>query len=52
MPLQRRRPVALLPLPNLEGLGEDTPVFYLKATGEIFLDYEYVVAPSLARSSS
>lgn len=40
MPLQRRRPVPLLPLPNLDGLDEDTPVFYLKATGEIFLDYE------------
>ncbi|GAA5936072.1 uncharacterized protein JCM15063_002698 [Sporobolomyces koalae] len=40
MPLIRRRPVALLPLPDLDGLSEDHPVFYLKATGEIFLDYE------------
>lgn len=42
MPLQRRRPVPLVPLPNLDELSEDTPVFYLKATGEIFLDYESV----------
>ncbi|GAA5988402.1 hypothetical protein JCM5350_005297 [Sporobolomyces pararoseus] len=40
MPLQRRRPVPLLPVPDLTGLKEDDPVFYLKATGEIFLDYE------------
>lgn len=42
MPLQRRKPVPILPLPNLQGLSEDAPVFYLKATGEIFLDYELV----------
>ncbi|GAA5946603.1 hypothetical protein JCM3765_000315 [Sporobolomyces pararoseus] len=40
MPLQRRRPVPILPVPDLSGLSEDHPVFYLKATGEIFLDYE------------
>ncbi|GAA6019257.1 hypothetical protein JCM11491_001292 [Sporobolomyces phaffii] len=40
MPLQRRRPVPLVPLPDLDRLEDDTPVFYLKATGEIFLDYE------------
>lgn len=42
MPLLRRRPVQLLPLPNLEGVSQDHPVFYLKATGELFLDYECV----------
>ncbi|GAA5838269.1 hypothetical protein JCM3766R1_005505, partial [Sporobolomyces carnicolor] len=44
MPLQRRKPVQLLPLPDLDGVSEDTPVFYLKATGEIFLDYESYAA--------
>ncbi|GAA6054339.1 hypothetical protein JCM3770_003325, partial [Rhodotorula araucariae] len=44
MPLLRRRPVQLLPLPNLEGVAQDAPVFYLKATGEIFLDYEAYAA--------
>ncbi|GAA5898704.1 uncharacterized protein JCM6883_003396 [Sporobolomyces salmoneus] len=44
MPLQRRKPVPLLPLPNLNGLSDDHPVFYLKATGEIFLDYESYAA--------
>lgn len=42
MPLIRRRPVPLLPLPaELEALDPQTPVFLLKATGEIFLDYPY-----------
>ncbi|BGP00501.1 hypothetical protein NBRC10513v2_006305 [Rhodotorula toruloides] len=44
MPLLRRRPVALLPLPPLDGLSPSSPVFYLKATGEIFLDYEQYAA--------
>lgn len=44
MPLLRRRPVALLPLPPLDGLSPTSPVFYLKATGEIFLDYEQYAA--------
>ncbi|GAA6007157.1 hypothetical protein JCM10207_001527 [Rhodosporidiobolus poonsookiae] len=44
MPLLRRRPVQLLPLPNLDGLASDAPVFYLKATGEIFLDYDAYAA--------
>ncbi|BGP42601.1 hypothetical protein JCM10449v2_006613 [Rhodotorula kratochvilovae] len=44
MPLLRRRPVQLLPLPNLDGVAQDAPVFYLKATGEIFLDYEAYAA--------
>ncbi|BGP19109.1 hypothetical protein JCM10213_008044 [Rhodosporidiobolus nylandii] len=44
MPLLRRRPVALLPLPNTQGLPSDTRVYYLKATGEIFLDYESYAA--------
>ncbi|GAA5891482.1 hypothetical protein JCM6882_004486 [Rhodosporidiobolus microsporus] len=44
MPLLRRRPVQLLPLPNLDGLAQDAPVFYLKATGEVFLDYEAYAA--------
>ncbi|GAA6062122.1 hypothetical protein JCM10212_000876 [Sporobolomyces blumeae] len=44
MPLQRRRPVPLLPLPDVDHLPEDAPVFFLKATGEIFLDYESYAA--------
>ncbi|GAA5903648.1 hypothetical protein JCM8208_003644 [Rhodotorula glutinis] len=44
MPLLRRRPVQLLPLPNLDTVSQDTPVFYLKATGEVFLDYEAYAA--------
>ena len=43
MPLLRRKSVALIPLPDqvLNGdYGEHEEVFYLKATGEIFLDYE------------
>ncbi|GAA5938072.1 hypothetical protein JCM3775_005332 [Rhodotorula graminis] len=44
MPLLRRRPVQLLPLPNLDNVPQDTPVFYLKATGEVFLDYEAYAA--------
>ncbi|GAA5864183.1 hypothetical protein JCM8547_001283 [Rhodosporidiobolus lusitaniae] len=44
MPLLRRRPVQLLPLPNLEGIPDDQPVFYLKATGEVFLDYDAYAA--------
>ncbi|GAA5922875.1 hypothetical protein JCM1841_003769 [Sporobolomyces salmonicolor] len=44
MPLLRRRPVPLLPLPNFDGLADDAPVFYLKATGEVFLDYESYAA--------
>jgi len=47
MPLLRRRPVQLLPLPDLDSLSHDTPVFYLKATGEVFLDYECVPRASL-----
>ncbi len=43
MPLLKRRQVALCPLPpGLEDgtVPPDTEVFQLKATGEIFLDYE------------
>ncbi|GAA5973155.1 hypothetical protein JCM11641_006296 [Rhodosporidiobolus odoratus] len=40
MPILRRRPVPILPLPDLQGIPDDQPVYYLKATGEIFLDYE------------
>jgi hypothetical protein len=46
MPLLKRRQVALCPLPpGLEDgtVPPDTEVFQLKATGEIFLDYEYVL---------
>ncbi|GAA5995905.1 uncharacterized protein JCM10292_004821 [Rhodotorula paludigena] len=44
MPLLRRRPVQLLPLPNLDGVDQNRNVFFLKATGEIFLDYESYAA--------
>ncbi|BGP26830.1 DDT domain-containing protein [Rhodotorula toruloides] len=44
MPLLRRRPVPLLPLPSLDGLSPSSPVFYLKATGEVFLDYDSYAA--------
>ncbi|GAA6041452.1 hypothetical protein JCM8097_001884, partial [Rhodosporidiobolus ruineniae] len=44
MPLLRRRPVPLLPLPDTSAISDDTRVFYLKATGEIFLDYEAYAA--------
>ena len=43
MPLLKRRPVSLVPIPDevYNGtLGVEDEVFYLKATGEIFLDYE------------
>ena len=42
MPLLKRRPVALVqPQADvLESLPDDAQVFVLKATGEIFLDYE------------
>jgi hypothetical protein len=41
MPLLHRKPVKLLPPPKeVNRLPEDGPVFYLAATGEIFLDYE------------
>ncbi|KAK4705880.1 hypothetical protein P7C70_g319, partial [Phenoliferia sp. Uapishka_3] len=40
MPLLKRRPVPLIPLPDCESLADDVEVFFLKATGEIFLEYE------------
>ncbi|KAM0750856.1 hypothetical protein T439DRAFT_288911 [Meredithblackwellia eburnea MCA 4105] len=40
MPLLRRRPVPLIQTPDLHKLPNDHPVFFLKATGEIFLEYE------------
>jgi bromodomain adjacent to zinc finger domain protein 1A len=43
MPTFRRRPVPTVPLPEsiMKGtLPQDTPVYYLQATGEIFLDYQ------------
>lgn len=42
MPLLRRRPVPLLPVPEFDQQteGKDPQVYYLKATGEIFKDYE------------
>lgn len=42
MPLLRRRPVPLLPVPEFDPQadGDDPQVYYLKATGEIFKDYE------------
>ena len=40
MPLLRRRQVEILPLPpGLESLDRRTEVFFIPATGEIFLDY-------------
>lgn len=47
MPTLKRKPVPLVPLP--EGVRDDTlppetEVFYLQATGEIFLDFESVPA--------
>ncbi|GAA5883689.1 hypothetical protein JCM3774_002954 [Rhodotorula dairenensis] len=46
MPLLRRRPVPLLPVPQFDPQadGEDPQVYYLKATGEIFKDYESYAA--------
>ncbi|GAA5988815.1 hypothetical protein JCM10908_006182 [Rhodotorula pacifica] len=46
MPLLRRRPVPLLPVPEFdaETEGQDPQVYYLKATGEIFKDYEAYAA--------
>lgn len=40
MPLLKRKPVVLLPQPNVDNLEPEAPVFYLKQTKEIFLDYE------------
>lgn len=43
MPLIKRKPVELV-LPVLgQDYAPDQPVFYLKATGEVFLDYEWVL---------
>ncbi|KWU45025.1 hypothetical protein RHOSPDRAFT_16896 [Rhodotorula sp. JG-1b] len=46
MPLLRRRPVPLLPVPEFDEQteGKDPQVYYLKATGEIFKDYEAYAA--------
>ncbi|KAG0660947.1 hypothetical protein C6P46_004220 [Rhodotorula mucilaginosa] len=46
MPLLRRRPVPLLPVPEFDeqAEGKDPQVYYLKATGEIFKDYEAYAA--------
>ncbi|ORY78029.1 hypothetical protein BCR35DRAFT_353018 [Leucosporidium creatinivorum] len=44
MPLVHRRSVPLLPPPDVDALPKDTEVFYLKATNEIFLDYEAYTA--------
>lgn len=46
MPLLKRKHVPLVPFPKeLEdgSIAPDTEVFQLKATGEIFLHYEYVI---------
>lgn len=43
MPLLKRKPVAMLPLPPQianNTLPEDAEVFVLKATGEVFLDFK------------
>jgi hypothetical protein len=47
MPLLRRRPVPLLPVPEFDeqAEGKDPQVYYLKATGEIFKDYELRASP-------
>lgn len=54
MPLLRRRQVTLLPTPAFDPAteGQDPQVFYLKATGEIFKDYECVAFDPTSWTSS
>lgn len=40
MPLLKKKPVPIIPTPDIDALPPDTEVFFLKATGEIFLEYE------------
>lgn len=50
MPLLRRKPVLMVPVPKEveEGLlPDDSQVYLIKDTGEIFLHYECVSSPSL-----
>ena len=42
MPLLKRKAIKPVPPPNGEDFDEDTPVYMMRFTNEIFTNYEYV----------